>query len=69
MAERERRAACGLTDGNVRPVAYLRRVHARSQGIAAELCRLEHQRQREAARRAERLGREQQAIEEVVLLG
>ena len=87
-AERERHAACALADGHARLMAYLRRVDARAHGMAAELCRLEHRRQAQAARlaerhvelkrleilverrgersRAERMRREQKAIDEVV---
>ena len=53
-AERERRAACALADGNVRLLAYLRRMHGRAEALAAELRRLEDQRQAQAARLSER---------------
>jgi flagellar biosynthesis chaperone FliJ len=49
-AERERLAACALADGNARLLAYLRRSDARVRGAAAELRRLEHERQNQAAR-------------------
>ena len=49
-AERERLAACALADGNARLLAYLRRSDARVRGVAAELRRLEHERQNQAAR-------------------
>jgi hypothetical protein len=53
-AERERRAASGLTDGNARLMAYLRRMHGGTAAVNAELRRLEHQREAQAARLAER---------------
>lgn len=53
-AERERHAASRLTDGNARLMAYLRRMHGRVAAVDAELRRLEHQREAQAARLAER---------------
>jgi flagellar biosynthesis chaperone FliJ len=53
-AERERVAACALADGNVRLLAYLRRMHDRAAALAAELRRLESKRQAQAARLSER---------------
>jgi flagellar export protein FliJ len=53
-AERERRAACTLVDGNARLVAYLRRVNARAQGLHAELRRLENEREVRAGSLADR---------------
>ena len=53
-AERERRAACALADGNVRLLAYLRRMHGRAEALAAELRRLENRRQAQVARVSER---------------
>jgi flagellar biosynthesis chaperone FliJ len=53
-AELERRAACALADGNVRLLAYLRRMHGRTEALAAELRRLEDQRHAQAARLSER---------------
>jgi hypothetical protein len=53
-AERERRAACALADGNVRLLAYLRRMHDRAAALAAELRRLESARQAQAVHLSER---------------
>jgi hypothetical protein len=53
-AEQERRAADALADGNARLIAYLRRLHGRTQGLEAELHRLEQQRQAQATRLAAR---------------
>jgi flagellar export protein FliJ len=89
-AERERCAARALTDGHAWLMTYLRHVQGQAKELAAELCRLESQREAQVARlaerhaelkrleilierraeraRAERLRREQQAIDELVLL-
>ena len=53
-AERERRAACALAEGNVRLLPYLRRMHGRAGTLAAEIRGLENQRQAQAARMSER---------------
>jgi hypothetical protein len=53
-AERERRAACALADGHVRLLPYLRRMPGRAGELAAEIDRLENQRQAQAARLSER---------------
>jgi flagellar export protein FliJ len=89
-AERERHAACALADGHARLMAYLRRMPGRAAALDANLRRLEHQREAQAGRlaerhlelkrlealverRAERAGaermrREQKAIDELVLV-
>jgi flagellar biosynthesis chaperone FliJ len=53
-AERERRAACALAEGNVRLLPYLRRMHGQAGTLAAEIRGLENQRQAQAARLSER---------------
>jgi flagellar export protein FliJ len=53
-AERERRAAGGLADGDFRLLAYLRRMHGRATALETELRRLDNQRQAGAMRLAER---------------
>jgi flagellar export protein FliJ len=53
-AEREWHAAHALTDGNAWLMTYLHRLQGQAKELEAELCRLENQREAQAARLAER---------------